>query len=108
MEDDLNGDEVPLRSSQSPKTKQQRLKTLESKTFQTTLKKVKAMKNKICIAEMTQSENDRTPHRNIEIANEIICDCAQQQTPSRKTSHQIVWVFLYLFKVSENDQLLAD
>ena len=36
MEDDLNVDEMPYRSSQPPKAKQQRLKTLESITFQTT------------------------------------------------------------------------
>ena len=39
MEDDLNDDEIPLCSSQPPKAKRRRLKTLESKTFQTTLKK---------------------------------------------------------------------
>ena len=33
------GYEIPLRSSQSPKAKLRRLKTLESKTFQTTLRK---------------------------------------------------------------------
>ena len=36
MEDDLNVDEMPYRSSQPPKAKRQRLKTLESMTFQTT------------------------------------------------------------------------
>ena len=53
MEDDLNGNEMALRSSQPPKAKRRRLKTLESKTFQTRLKKVRAMKNKICIVEMS-------------------------------------------------------
>ena len=45
MEDGLNVDEMPYRSSQPPKAKQQRLKTLESITFQTTWKKAGAMKN---------------------------------------------------------------
>ena len=45
MEDDLNGNEVPLRSSQPPKATRRQSKTLESKTFQTTLKKARAMKN---------------------------------------------------------------
>ena len=45
MEDDLNGSEVPLRSSQPPKATRRQSKTLESKTFQTTLKKARAMKN---------------------------------------------------------------
>ena len=45
MEDDLNGNEVPLRSSQSPKATRRQSKTLESKTFHTTLKKARAMKN---------------------------------------------------------------
>ena len=85
MEDDLNGDEMLLRSSQPPKAKRRRLKTLESKTFQTTLKKARAMKNKICIVEVSKSQSEikvkiRQSHtyRNIEITNEIICDCAHQ------------------------------
>ena len=45
MEGDLNGNEVPLRSSQIPKATRRQSKTLESKTFQTTLKKARAMKN---------------------------------------------------------------
>ena len=31
----------------------------------------------------------------------------QQQTAARTTCHHVVWVFLYLFKISENGQLLA-
>ena len=67
MEDDLNGDEMALCSSQPPIAKRRRLKTLESKTFQTALKKVRAMKNKICIVEMSKSQSEikvkiRQPH----------------------------------------------
>ena len=58
MEDDLNGDEMALRSSEPPKAKRRRLKTLESKTFQTTLNNVRAMKNKICIVEMSKSQSE--------------------------------------------------
>ena len=97
MEDDLNGYEIPLRSSQPLKAKRRRLKTLESKTFQTTLKKARAMKNEICIVEMCNSQSEiqvktRQSHtcRNIKLTNEIICDCAQQQTAARKTCHHVV------------------
>ena len=79
MEDDLNGDEMALRSSQLPKAKQRRIKILESKTFQTTLKKGRAMKNKICIVEMSKNQweikmkiRQSHTHGNIEIANEIM------------------------------------
>ena len=58
MEDDLNDDEMALRRSQPPKAKRWRIKILESKTFQTTLKKAKAMKNRICIAEMSKSQSE--------------------------------------------------
>ena len=69
------------------------------------------MKNKICIVEMSKDQSEikvkirqsRT-HRNMEITNEIICDYAQQQTAARKTCQHIVWVLLYLLKISENDQ----
>ena len=37
-------------------------------------------------------------HRNIKITNEIICDCAQQQTGARETSHHIIWVFFVFFQ----------
>ena len=58
MEDDLNGDEIALRNSQPPKAKQRRLNTLGSKTFHTTLKKVRAMKNTIFIVEMSKSQSE--------------------------------------------------
>ena len=32
-------------------------------------------------------------HRNIKITNEIICDCAKQQTAARRTCHHVVRVF---------------
>ena len=59
MEDDLNGDEMRLRSSQPPKAKRRRLRTLENKIFQTTLKKARAMKNKTCIIEMNKSQSEK-------------------------------------------------
>ena len=49
------------------------------------------MKNKICVVEMCKSQSEiqvriRHSHtrRNIKVTNEIICDCAQQQTAARK------------------------
>ena len=111
MEDDLNGNEMALRSSQPLKAKRRRIKILESKTFQTKLKKARVMKNKICIVEMSKRQSEvkvkirqSHTHRNIEITNEIICDCAQQQTAARKTCHHVVWVFLYF--VSSFQRLL--
>ena len=114
MEDDLNGDGMALRSSQPLKAQRRRIKILESKTFQTQLKKARVMKNKICIVEMRKRQSEievkirqSHTHRNIEITNEIICDCAQQQTAARKTCHHVVWVFLYFFEKRETDKLLA-
>ena len=57
MEDGY-GYEIPLGSSQTPKAKRRRLKTLESKTFQTTLKKARAIKNKTCIVEICKSQSE--------------------------------------------------
>ena len=54
LENDLNGNEMALHSFQPPKAKRQQLKTLESKNFQTMFKKVKAMKSKICIVEISK------------------------------------------------------
>ena len=103
MEDDLNGHEMPLRSSQLPKAKQRRLNTFESKTFQTTLKKARAMENKICIIEMRQNRMEihvkirqSHTHRKIEITNEIICDCTLQQLQHEKpatTSYRSFCIF---------------
>ena len=66
------------------------------------------MKNKICIVEICNSQSEvqvktRQSHnrRNIKITNEITCDYAQEQTAAPCMS-----VF-YNFKMSENDQLLA-
>lgn len=77
MGDDLNGYVIPLRSSQPPTVKRRRLKTLETRTFQTTLKKARAMKNKISLVEMCESQSEiqmktRQSHtrRNIKIKNE--------------------------------------
>ena len=77
MGDDLNGYVIPLRTSQPPKVKKRRLKTLETRTFQTTLKTARAMKKKISIAEMCESQSEiqvktRQSHtrRNIKITNE--------------------------------------
>ena len=58
MEDDVNGEEMALRSSQPPKAKRRQIKILESKTFQTSLKKARAMKNKICIVEISKSKSE--------------------------------------------------
>ena len=104
MEDDLNGDEMRLRSSQPPKAKRRRLRTLENKIFQTTLKKARAMKNKICIIEMNKSQSEKKvkirqwhAHQNIEITNEIIRDCAQQQTAARKKPATKSYRFFCIF-----------
>ena len=107
--------EITLSSSQPPKAKKRRLKSLESKVFQATLKKAKSMKRKICIVEMSKVDleikvkvRQSQTHRDINISkDEIQCDCTQQASASKKTCHHIVWVFLNLFKISENDQLLA-
>ena len=63
------------------------------------------MKNEICIVEMYKSQSEiqvkiRQSHtrRNIKITNEIICDCAQQQTAARKTCHHVVWMFCISFQ----------
>lgn len=76
MEDDLNSDEMSLRNSQPPNRKRRRLNTLESKTFQTMLKKARATKNEICIAEMSKSQleiqvriRQSHTHQDIEITN---------------------------------------
>ena len=70
---------------------------LKSKTSQTTSKKTEAMNNEVSMVEMCKSQLDiqvkTNIHRNIEITNEIICDCAKQQTAARKTCHNVVWVF---------------
>ena len=58
MEDDLTGDEMALCSSQPLKAKRRLIKILESKTFQTALKKAGAMKNKIYIVEMSKSQSE--------------------------------------------------
>ena len=67
------------------------------------------MKNKICIVEICNSQSEvqvktRQSHnrRNIKITNETTCDYAQEQTAAPRCMS----VF-YNFKMSENDQLLA-
>ena len=108
-------DDQPLLSSQPPKAKKRRLKSLESKYFQAILKKSKSLDGKLSLIEMKKSNSSlrfivKQAHtiRNIEISmEEIICDCSQSQLATRKTCHHIVWLFLKLFKVSENDQLIA-
>ena len=104
MEDGY-GYEISLRSYQPPKAKRRRVKVLESKTFQTTLKKARTMKNKICIVVMCKSRSEiqvkiRQSHtrRTMKIINEIICNCAQQQTVARKTCHHVVWVICIFSK----------
>ena len=47
-----------MASSQPPKAKQRRIKIVESKTFETTLKKARTMKNKTCIVEMIKSQSE--------------------------------------------------
>lgn len=39
-------------------------------------------------------------HENTETKNEIICNCMQQQSASRKTYHCVVWVFMYVFDIN--------
>ena len=90
------------------------IKNLENKTFQTTLKKTRALKNKVCIVEMSKIQSkikvkirQSHIHWNIEITNENICDCAQQQTAARKTCDHVIRIFLYFLEISETDKLLA-
>ena len=79
--------------------------TLEKNTFQATLKKARAMKNNICIVEISNSQSEvpvktRQSHnrRNIKITNEITCDYAQEQTAA-----PCCMSVFYNFKMSEND-----
>ena len=112
---DNDPEETHLESSQPPKAKKRRLKSLESKYFQEILKKSKALKEKLCITEMKKTTNNiivavKQSHtvRQVEInLEEIACDCSQSQLAAKKTCHHIVWLFLNLFKISENDQLIA-
>ena len=68
------------------------------------------MKNEVCMVEMCKSQLEiqvkKNTHRNIKITNEIICDCAKQQTAARKICHNVVWVFCIFSKWVKNDQLL--
>ena len=109
--DDL--DESQLRSSQPPRAKKRRLKSLESKHFQGVLTKGKELHGKLSLIEMIKDPSKFTikqSHtiRNVEISlEEVMCNCSQSQQESRKTCHHIVWLFLNLFDISENDQLVA-
>lgn len=102
MEDDLNDDKICLCSS---KVKWRQLKTLESKIFQSKLKKASGMKNKIYITEICKSQSEiqmktrqSHNHRKIKITNEIVFDYAQQPTAARKTCHHVIWVFCVFSK----------
>ena len=103
-----------LQSSQPPKAKRRRLKSLETKQFQAILKKAEDLKSKIWIVEMQKSEakikitiQQSKTLRIIEISEELECTCSSMQMATRKTCHHIVWLFLNLFNVQKNDQLLA-